>query len=402
MRETFQLFIYFLPFLVFFEPAESSASYFPGNYEESRIRFGEDSKRVLKEFKGSQTQTYIVDREEDLTIDTLYIPPAAYQENLFVLVSGVHGPESYAGSALQNLFLSEQLASWRAEGVLENTGVLIIHAMNPWGFKHDRRGTKNSVNLNRNFALNDSWFEQPRPNFEYNKIIDIMQPQGAVSCLGYNTKTALKLFSPFLGGIDLEQAVGSGQFDYPQGVAYGGNKREPQVIFLEKLLDEILPGYEEVVAYDVHTGLGEKNQLHMIMSETLPPGVMTIWDELFKGLDESGDLVLTNPLTEHGFYETHGDFNEFIEQVSARHGIEAASITAEFGTLGTDFFAQLKTARLLIQENQGYHYGFETKTCAQKTQRDYKEMFYPNSIQWKNAVIGKGRQIFNTLKDYWR
>lgn len=50
--------------------------------------------------------------------------------------------EAYAGAALQHQFMDKTLYKIDANQI----GYLIIHALNPWGFKYLRRGTENNVN----------------------------------------------------------------------------------------------------------------------------------------------------------------------------------------------------------------------------------------------------------------
>ena len=82
---------------------------------------------------------------EALAIDSAYVgkPRAA---RLLVLSSGIHGVEGYFGSAVQLAWL-DALAH-RAPTV--ETGVLLIHAINPYGFAWRRRWNENNVDLNRN------------------------------------------------------------------------------------------------------------------------------------------------------------------------------------------------------------------------------------------------------------
>ena len=45
--------------------------------------------------------------DEDLYIDTIYIPSNAEQKNLIVLTTGVHGIEGYIGSVMLDVFWNE-------------------------------------------------------------------------------------------------------------------------------------------------------------------------------------------------------------------------------------------------------------------------------------------------------
>jgi hypothetical protein len=105
---------------------------------------------------------------EDLSIDSARFG-AARPRSLLLLTAGVHGIEAPAGSALLQLWLAEFSANLPAE-----TGVLLVHALNPWGFAHGRRTNENNVDLNRNAV---STFPGP-VNPDYARINRWLNPGG--------------------------------------------------------------------------------------------------------------------------------------------------------------------------------------------------------------------------------
>ena len=65
-----------------------------------------------------------------------------------ILFSAVHGLEGLAGSAAQMAWLSSPQASALPPGVK----VIVVHAVNAWGFAWRSRLTEDGVDLNRNFV----------------------------------------------------------------------------------------------------------------------------------------------------------------------------------------------------------------------------------------------------------
>ncbi|MPW20390.1 DUF2817 domain-containing protein [Paraburkholderia sp. CNPSo 3157] len=63
---------------------------------------------------------------------------------LLILISGTHGPEGYSGSASQLLFLRAGLQ----DALPASTAVLLVHALNCYGFAWDRRVTAEGCDLN--------------------------------------------------------------------------------------------------------------------------------------------------------------------------------------------------------------------------------------------------------------
>src|SRR3546814_19590214 len=69
-------------------------------------------------------------------------------ENVVLIVSGTHGPEGFMGSAAQIALLNKVALGAQNP---RNIKVVLVHAINPWGFAHVSRTTENNVDLNRNF-----------------------------------------------------------------------------------------------------------------------------------------------------------------------------------------------------------------------------------------------------------
>ena len=70
----------------------------------------------------------------ELFVDGLYIPAQGDNKcRLLVISSGVHGVEGPTGSAVQRLFMHEFLTPERLVGPLADTGILLLHAVNPYG-----------------------------------------------------------------------------------------------------------------------------------------------------------------------------------------------------------------------------------------------------------------------------
>src|SRR5205085_1802617 len=91
-----------------------------------------------------------------------------------VLVSGTHGVEGFLGSACQTGWLRGD-----AFRVPNDTAVILVHALNPYGFAWCRRVTHENVDLNRNFldyeAL-DAAAVGPPENSAYRSLEGALNP----------------------------------------------------------------------------------------------------------------------------------------------------------------------------------------------------------------------------------
>lgn len=373
------------------------AQYFSENYLEARKRFITSSE--VLQISNSQIQVGSASipskLDSDLTLNYTYIPAAHHNTNLLVVTSGVHGPEAFVGSAIQ-LQLLDRLKIKS----LKSTGVLLIHSVNPFGFKYLRRSSENNVDLNRNFVINTNIFSQP--NAGYDKVKHLLENQESVSSFSkiWN-QTLIGLLELLTSGTtiaDLIQAVGQGQYHSPQGLYYGGQTHEPHVDIFKKLISHFSYAYEKAAFIDLHTGIGKKNQL------TLMTGMLTTeesWSDLQKVFPKNKNAYYTlyNGNT-NAPLSIYGDIVDLFSE-SLRPKVSFA-FTAEYGTLGDDMLTRFASIYRMIVENQGFHYGFSKPTLKQKFDPQFLKLFSPSSPSWRKSTLSKSQkmfeQIFNTTE----
>src|SRR5690554_4974356 len=81
-------------------------------------------------------------------------------ENVLVLVSGLHGVEGGVGSAIQSDFVT------RHRRLPSDVCVVLVHAINPWGFAWASRNDHEGIDVNRNFVD----FDAPLPASQAGEI----------------------------------------------------------------------------------------------------------------------------------------------------------------------------------------------------------------------------------------
>ena len=84
---------------------------------------------------------------ETLATDVVRIGPAD-AKRLLVLTSATHGVEGFCGSGAQIALMRDEALP----ALMEKLGVamLLVHAINPYGFSYLSRTTEGNVDLNRN------------------------------------------------------------------------------------------------------------------------------------------------------------------------------------------------------------------------------------------------------------
>src|SRR5690606_4724021 len=133
---------------------------FCSSYHADREAFFDALARFTAATRRSvQHHSFAVDPEADLTVSIAEFP-AKRPERVYVVSCGIHGVEGYAGSAIIRALLESVLPQLNAE----DTGLLVVHALNPYGFHHFVRVNRNNVDLNRNCAApGDSLFATSNP-----------------------------------------------------------------------------------------------------------------------------------------------------------------------------------------------------------------------------------------------
>lgn len=381
-------------YLLFFTVHAFAFTSFPSNYEEGRERFVNSCIELekLRDDIRNGDLPILTKKLGTLTIDWCYIPAKKNNENLIILSSGVHGAEAFVGSALQKIFLEKLKTS-----KYENTSFLLIHAINPWGFFVNRRVSENNVDLNRNFSLDSSLYKRKNPH--YSKLNDFLNPKRKVEISMYqNVKYYLQTVFLVLkeGMKTLKQSIAGGQYISPKGIFFGGTRPDPQVNILENFLKPFILNYKRVFPFDIHTGLGTRGVLHLIAGRIV---------------DEKKSKTLMNKIipdqkVDYGkdkdFYETSGDFIDFVSTISRKENIQAFPLTLEYGTLDSDtIFGALNSLKIVKEENQNFHYGAKSKSDQEKVLRSFSEMFNPTDKKWRkmaiNAFEGKVYSIFEKI-----
>jgi hypothetical protein len=364
----------------------SKLHYFMESYEESRGQFILAAK-VLKEKHRRVEIGFLPVRSEadrDLAIDYCLVPPKKKKCGLLVITCGIHGIEGLAGSAIMRMFMAEVLPDMDAD----RTGVLLVHGINPWGFKYLRRVTEHNVDLNRNFDVDKKLFSLK--NEDYGKVDgDLLNPPETL-----DTRSPGYLFFPVKAarhimkyGMDtLRRAILQGQYEFEKGIFFGGKDFEPQKAGLEKLLKRVTKGYPRVFSIDLHTGYGERGKLLFFPNPVKDNKNRKTVEDLFRGYRvDWGDAG--------GFYATTGDYTDYIGKL-LRPGVVYIPMVIEYGTLDTHTtMGAIRSLKAVIVENQAFQHGGRTPADAEKARELFREAFFPSSPEWRSAVMGQTAEV---------
>lgn len=228
----------------------NSTSYFSRSYAQARERFALAARPQANVFRSYGIEQ-IGSEGEALATDVAYIgDPDA--DRLLIITSAVLGVEGFCGSGCQLALLDDaaMLARAREAGV----ALLLVHAVNPYGYSWIARTDECNIDLNRNGLPFDG---RPLPkNTEYARIHDFLLPQEWPP-----TPANLQLIAQYIaehGQPAFAQAVSRGQYTHADGLFYGGDRPAASLLNLRRILHEHARTRTHIGWIDVHTGWGPR------------------------------------------------------------------------------------------------------------------------------------------------
>lgn len=361
--------------------------YFNPDYTTARHEFREKAKLINDRYPDSELFTVKVPSkiDDDLTVDLLYIPCQGEKQRILIISSGVHGVEGFVGNAVQMMFLDKFIS----DELLNNTGILFVHSVNPYGFKYLRRVSENNVDLNRNSSTHESLYSTV--NEGYPKVYSFINPKGKVntkSCKNrlFKVRAVFKIIRASMPV--LRQAVLQGQYQFPEGLYFGGSNFEPQTVALVPVISSICEPYKIVFSMDLHTGYGEKGKLHLFPN--------SVEDAERKQLESIFSGYQIDWSDSDDFYTVTGDFVDFTGQLNKGKGFLPMSF--EYGTLNSQTTkGSLKSIHIMILENQGKHHGYKKERDSLKVHKDFIEMYNPSSEEWRNKIMKDTEEMFKII-----
>jgi hypothetical protein len=353
-------------------PRVTDPGHFSADYAEARRRF-----LAAAEARGAALRPREIavrgPRGEELGVDVAYLGPEA-PERLLVVSSGVHGVEGFAGSALQLQLLREQLAGL---ALARDAGVLLIHAVNPFGFAALRRVNEGNVDLNRNFLRHP---EDHQPNPDYDALAPALNPARLDAETEAESRDALRAFAERHGFPRLQEALTRGQYGHPLGVYYGGAREEPSARILREVALRESRGARRIAWVDVHTGLGPWGEVELIV-EFGPDDpryqlARAVW----------GDAVRSTATGESVSAAVCGPMDRGVADALAER--ELAIACAEFGT-----YDPARVFWALRADNWLHAHGDPDSETGRRIRAELIEVFRPADPAWRSRVLEVGAAL---------
>lgn len=343
---------------------------FSPDYSTARRRFLAAVERL-----GWRTETGEIDAVgpdgEKLAVDVGCSPDAG-PENMLVVSSGLHGVEGFFGSAVQLALLER----WAASST-PPVRCLFLHALNPYGFAWLRRFDECNVDPNRNFLLENEKYEgAPAGYAALDRLLNPRRPPSNWD--PFRLKALAKVARH--GSRTLRQSVAAGQYEYPQGLFFGGRGPSQVNQWLDANFARWLRGSQRVIHLDLHTGLGPMGSYKLLTDHPLDAQQQDRMEQYF-GAD-SCEGYGTGGIA----YDTRGGFGRWC--MSKRFAPDYLYACVEFGT-----YRPIEVLASLRAENQAHHWSDGSAVSMMRAKQRLKEVFCPAAARWRTQVLEQSLAI---------
>ncbi len=343
--------------------------HFSESYAEARTRFLEAATRADAPLETFENPVGTGPTGETLATDVALFGPADAKK-LLILLSGTHGVEGFAGSGAQ----VSMIESLRFAALPARTAVLVVHAINPYGFAWLRRTNEDNVDLNRN-ALD---FDRvPAPSPEFVALAPSLVPSDWDELVP--AEAAIKAFVAEHGFRRFQEVVTGGQYSAPHGLFYGGTAPVWSTRTFREIVTRYGRGKQRLALIDIHTGLGPCGYGEPIYSghdedeatrvrDWYGPDVTAIY------AGNSTSVVVSGPLLNavRSYFDDHETKPEI------------TTLALEFGTVPEEIVLDVLRAEAWMHAHGADN--FDTPV-GRALKRRFRDAFYVDTDFWKRSVV---------------
>jgi len=298
-------------------------------------------------------------------------------DKLLIVSSGCHGVEGFCGSGVQVHALQDE--AFRTQCAAKGVALLYLHALNPYGFSHIRRFTHENVDLNRNFQD----FSKPLPrNPAYRRLHPLLLPDAWPPSVANHLALGCHLAGH--GMRSVQTAVSGGQYEFAEGLFFGGAAPTWSNITLRRILREHAARARRLAWIDLHTGLGARGACERGFAGRADDSAALERSRRWWGgagatpvTPIGGSASVSAPLT--------GLMGSSIYDECPQSEITA--ICMEFGTV-----PRLKVLQALRAEQWLTIHPQADAGLAARIKQNLLDAFYVDSTDWKEKILSQARQ----------
>jgi hypothetical protein len=362
---------------------------FPDCYDDSLARFRLSLEAVQSCWPAARLFTRPLAGQPDLTLDWIEAHAVEKPERVLLLTCGQHGIEGFTGSAIQQLFVHEFLKKLEPA----KTGLVLVHAINPWGMLHRRKTNRKNVDLNRNFVTDLSAFVMEK-NQDFEKLAVLFLnkkpvPPVAIAKIEFLFQLITGIIKT--GPTRLQAAALLGQHRFPDGIYYGGTELQEETLWMMELFNRMIKQYDQFLTIDIHTGYGPRYQMGMVTSSLEKRSSARCQEEY------RYPRVVKMDASE--FYRIEGDMIEYLfvraqEQIPEKRFF---ATTFEFGTFGDSTLAGLRSLRAMVLESRLAACGAADGRTGDWIRQEFRELYIPVERRWREKALLDARQALSGI-----
>jgi hypothetical protein len=350
--------------------------YFSATYSDARAQF---LSACLE--RGLTVKSYTNPQRgpngERLVCDVTRLGPED-AEHVVIVTSAAHGAEGFCGSGIQVGLLRSPEAPSLPEGV----ALVLVHALNPYGFAWIRRVNEDNVDLNRNFVDHEGG------NYPENDMFDELVGGILPTSLDEETVQACRVViaaaEEKYGEVPVRKASAKGQYRFPESMAFGGTHATWSNVTLHEICIEQCVDARTAALIDLHSGLG-------------PYGY--------------GELMTPSKPGEDIYDRFHGWYGEQVHSTTAGTSDYAGSKgsilagfrppvgnSTIFSSLGVEFGTiDRPLVRDAVRDDHWLHvHGVLDSDVGRAIKARLRDAFYPDKDDWKEAVWARGNEVVAT------
>jgi hypothetical protein len=219
-------------------------------------------------------------------------------------------------------------------------------------------------------------------NEGYLEIADLLVPADLSKPSIEAADAKLAAYRKKVGDVTYFRAVSGGQYIHPDGMFYGGGGPSWSNRTLHAIVDKLLKGRSDVAVIDFHSGLGPYGYGEPITHYDIDtPGsrrVRAFW----------GESVTESKRGQTASQARDGLGHYGVNRVLQEPATRLTMCTLEFGTFDGE------SGQKAFRADHWLHkYGDPLGKEAEPVRAAMRRHFYPESDDWKEAVLFRGHQV---------
>lgn len=343
---------------------------FAAGYDAAREKFRQAAKELGVRLDARVNPNAEGPGGEQLTTDIAHFGDSRARRVLFI-TSATHGAEGFCGSGAQVALMRSGLLGTLPDA----TAVVLVHAINPYGFAHLSRTTEENVDINRNFID----FSGPLPaNAAYDEVHPFLLPADWDGKARWASEEAIARYIADHGMWAFQCAVSGGQYSHPDGLFYGGAAPSWSHRCFKELIAEHAGDASHAALIDFHTGLGPYGHGELITTGTTA--------EKERARRWYGDEVTDPDAGSSTSAPIRGMLSEAFSDVVPSAAV--ASIAIEYGTVPVpDTLTALRADNWLRWQGRG------DSGLGNTIKRRMRDVFYCDFDDWRTMVLTRALAI---------